>query len=292
MCSSGIRLGAWDYLRWGDITPIKKDDNVIAAKIVVYEEEYISFISPEAFTELQKWIDLRKKSGEQITKDSWLMRDLWNTDKYSRGLVTVPKKLRSPGVKRLVERALYAQGIRSKLPAGKRRHEFQADHGFRKFFKTHTEQSMKPINVEMLMGHSTGVSDIYYRPNENELLSDYLNAISEITILPEYRQKLDLQKQEQRISLLESTQAKVRHLEKGVNIIGALLTEQKIKNNLLNELEHPTHYHTDAQIKSLKKIALSPPIKKNWDLFMQWGKHGSKIYCKNSRDINGFIDKE
>ena len=124
MCSSGIRLGAWDYLRWGDITPIKKDDIIIAAKIIVYagdEEQYISFISPEAFTELQKWIDLRKESGEPITKDSWLIRDLWNTDKYSRGLVSVPKKLQSLGVKRLVERALHAQGIRSKLPEGQRR---------------------------------------------------------------------------------------------------------------------------------------------------------------------------
>ena len=67
---------------------------------------------------------------------------------------------------------------------------------------------MRPINVEMLMGHSTGISDSYYRPNENELLSDYLNAIPEITILPEYHQKLDLQKQEQRISALESEASK------------------------------------------------------------------------------------
>ena len=57
MCSSGIRLGAWDYLRWGDITPIEKDGKVVAARIVVYagdEEQYNSFISPEAFSELQK----------------------------------------------------------------------------------------------------------------------------------------------------------------------------------------------------------------------------------------------
>ena len=48
MCSSGIRLGAWDYLRWKHIIPILNDKNeVIAAKIRVYadeEEEYISFI--------------------------------------------------------------------------------------------------------------------------------------------------------------------------------------------------------------------------------------------------------
>jgi len=36
MASSGIRLGAWDYLRWGHIKPIKSKDIVIAAKITVY----------------------------------------------------------------------------------------------------------------------------------------------------------------------------------------------------------------------------------------------------------------
>lgn len=36
MISSGIRLGAWDYLRWGDIEPVMRDDVVIAAKMTVY----------------------------------------------------------------------------------------------------------------------------------------------------------------------------------------------------------------------------------------------------------------
>ena len=45
MCSSGIRLGAWDYLKWKHIIPIRNEKNeVIAAKIRVYadEEEDIS----------------------------------------------------------------------------------------------------------------------------------------------------------------------------------------------------------------------------------------------------------
>jgi integrase len=58
----------------------------------------------------------------------------------------------------------------------KRRHEFSV-HGFRKYFKTKAEQSgMKPINVEILMGHSVGISDSYYRPTEAEIVQDYLKA--------------------------------------------------------------------------------------------------------------------
>ena len=41
---------------------------------------------------------------------------------------------------------------------------------------------MKPINVEVLMGHSTGISDSYYWATENELLEDYLKAVDFLTI--------------------------------------------------------------------------------------------------------------
>lgn len=51
-----------------------------------------------------------------------------------------------------------------------------------KFFKSRAEQVMKPINVEILMSHSTGVSDSYYRPIEKDLLEDYLKAIDLLTI--------------------------------------------------------------------------------------------------------------
>jgi hypothetical protein len=41
---------------------------------------------------------------------------------------------------------------------------------------------MKSINIEKLMGHSIGISDSYYRITEDELLEDYLKAVSMLTI--------------------------------------------------------------------------------------------------------------
>jgi integrase len=190
MASSGIRLGAWDYLSWENITPIIRDGQLVAAKIVVYagdQEQYFSFLTPEAFSELQNWIDFRKNSGENITGKSCVMRDLWNTRVVSRrrgavGLVNCPVRLKSSGIKRLMEDALWSQGIRKRLDPGKRRHEFQVDHGYRKWFKTRCELSgMKSINIEILMGHSIGISDSYYRIPEDELLTDYLKAVNFLT---------------------------------------------------------------------------------------------------------------
>ncbi len=187
MASSGIRLGAWDYLRWGHIRPIEKEGEVIAAKIIVYageEDEYFSFISKEAFLSLKDWMNYRDFSGELIDENSWVMRDLWDTQvAQGRGFVTKPNKLATIGIKKLINRAIWAQGLRKKLENGKKRHPFQAIHCYRKWFKTRSEMAgMKPINVETLLSHNVGISSSYYRPTELELLDDYLKAVKNLTI--------------------------------------------------------------------------------------------------------------
>jgi hypothetical protein len=159
--SSGIRLGAWNYLKWKHISPIRRKCKIVAAKIIVYQgdpEQYFSFITPEAFSELEKWISYRQQCGEDIMPESWVMRNIWDRNKGSRrtpGIITGPRKLQSDRVKGIMETALWTQGIKHKLEPGKRRHEFQTDHGLRKFFKTKYELAgMMPINIEKLMGNS------------------------------------------------------------------------------------------------------------------------------------------
>ena len=190
MVSSGIRLGAWDYLKWNHVKPISNDNGkVIAAKLVVYSgdvEEYYTFITPEAYEALKEWIDFRASYGEKITGDSWLMRDLWQTTNMNYGarwgLATSPKKLKSSGIKRLLERAVWEQGIRKPLTEGTNRHEWKIAHGYRKFYKSRAEQIMKPINVEITMGHDIGISSSYYKPTEREVLDDYIEAIPMLNI--------------------------------------------------------------------------------------------------------------
>ena len=114
------------------------------------------------------------------------MRDIWQTTNIDYGarlgLATYPKRLKSSGIKRLLERALWEQGLRHPLKDKERRHERKAAHGFRKYYKTHAEQVMKPINVEITIGHNIGVSASYYKPTEREVLEDYLKAIDILTI--------------------------------------------------------------------------------------------------------------
>ena len=200
MVSSGIRIGSWDYLRWKHISPITNDkDEVITAKLIVYAgdpEEYYTFLSPEARNSLKEWMEFRASYGENITGESWVMRDIWQTTNITYGanlgLATCPKKLKSSGIKRLLERALWEQGLRHPLAEGVRRHEWKAAHGFRKFYKSRAEQVMRPINVEITMGHDIGVSESYYKPTGREVMEDYLKAVELLTINGD---KVVLQKQ-------------------------------------------------------------------------------------------------
>ena len=204
MTSSGIRLGSWDYLKWGHIRPIERDGEIVAAKVIVYageDEEYFTFISKKAMFSLMDWMKYRENSGELISKESWLMRDLWDTGAVQGGpgLVTRPNKLASTGIKRLIERALWAQGLRKRLENGKKRHPYQAIHSFRKWFKTRAENGgMKPINVEILLSHSVGISSSYYRPTETDLLEDYLKIVDLLEFDKQEKMKQELQSYQQK----------------------------------------------------------------------------------------------
>ena len=192
MVSSGIRLGAWDMLQWKHIEPnLDVDGKVTAAKLTVYpgdDEEYYTFITPEAYNYTKEWMDYRQQNGEFITGESWVMRDIWRTTEMNYGAhfgrAKTPKQLKSSGIKSIMERALKAQGLWKPLASGSKRREWKTIHGFRKYYKTRAEQVMLPIHVEITMGHDTGVSESYYRPTEADVLKDYLKAVDKLTISP------------------------------------------------------------------------------------------------------------
>jgi integrase len=198
MISSGIRLGAWDYLRWKHVVPLRDENSgkLLAAKLVVYAgepEEYPTFISPQAYNALKNYMDFRASYGEQIKPDSPLIRNIWRTvdikrtatDKGGRvGLATVPKGLSSEAIKRILIRAQVEQGIRHELPQGTRRHEWKGAHGFRKFFETYAEAAgVKTSFVKILMAHSQGVEDSYNKPTTEILLREYAKAIDRLSVL-------------------------------------------------------------------------------------------------------------
>ena len=101
----------------------------------------------------------------------------------------------------------YGLKVLEKNPTLKRnRYEFQTDHGFRKWFKTRCEISgMKSINIEILMGHSIGISDSYYKITQDDLLTEYLKASDYLMVSNENQ----LQKQYDKIQLQNQNDIKL-----------------------------------------------------------------------------------
>lgn len=203
MISSGIRIGAWNYLKWKHVEPIyeqKNDENsLIAAKVIVYAgtpDKYYSFITPEAYIALKEWMDYRQLHGEKVDSESWIMRDTWQ--KIDRqhghriGLANIPKKFDSEGIRTLIDKAWKIQGVREKLSPSTKHHPFKSTHGFRKFFQTTCEQLMISANVERLMGHSNGLKDSYYKPTERDVLEDYKKVIDSLTIQDENKLRVEM----------------------------------------------------------------------------------------------------
>lgn len=191
MFSSGIRVGAWEYLQLKHVIPVH-DSGV--AKLIVYDDEneqYYSFISPEAHAAIKEWIAYRQSYDEKITPESYIMRDLWQTtdtptmygNGAATGLATHPKKITTNTIQKMLSRALKKQGIRQPLKKGIRRHPFKLAHGLRKAFRSKAGQVMHHMNVELIMGHkTTGTTETYWRPSEQEVLEDYLQAVPLLSV--------------------------------------------------------------------------------------------------------------
>jgi hypothetical protein len=57
---------------------------------------------------------------------------------------------------------------------------------------TMVRQRVDPLIKEMLLGHHTGLEEFYYRPEEQELLQEYLKCVDVLTVNNEYRQKREI----------------------------------------------------------------------------------------------------
>ena len=54
---------------------------------------------------------------------------------------------------------------------------------------------VRPIVIEELMGHTTGLAGKYFRPTGNEKLQEYKKAISDLTISEENKLRLQVKEE-------------------------------------------------------------------------------------------------
>ena len=182
--TSGIRVGAFDEMSWRDIKPMQAGSDSGAARLTVYRgspEEYVTFVTPECYETLLKYKAMREKAGEVMTDASPVIRNAWDTHPHRKIRRKDPSKatpLASKTISNMMGRFLKRINMRNRQNADAAGHEFKQIHGFRKFFKTNAERTMKTIDVEKLMGHAEN----YYKPPEEYLLEQYVAAVPDLTI--------------------------------------------------------------------------------------------------------------
>ena len=198
LASTGIRIRA--------IIDLKLEDLVIIPDYRLYHlrvysdsnQRYLTFTTPEAAKAIDVYLKYRERYGEKLTPKSPLFRDQFDREDVVSIHDVKPLKLRT--VERLVSRTVEKSGIRTveritelHSEKGKIRKNVKLTAGFRKFFDTQliyakVEQQTK----ELFMGHSIGLDDHYFTPEDTHVLHEYLKAVDYLTINEEHRLRLKL----------------------------------------------------------------------------------------------------
>ena len=219
-------------------------------------------------------MDFRSSHGENISGESWLMRDIWQiTELPIHGgqirLASHPQKLSIGAIKNIVYRGLRSQHIIKKLNKESGdgcRHEFKMMHGFRKAFKTICENAgMKSINIELLLGHNIGVSSSYYKPTEKEVLQDYLKAIDYLTISYENKLSKKIKELSNKNKVQEYViNGKLQEKDEQINNLQESIKFLTDRFNafLITQPENKIIYHDKDNVGTVKGIELKPEINK------------------------------
>ena len=96
-----------------------------------------------------------------------------------------------------------------------KRHPKATFHAFRKYFNTCLVNADVNVTIkEVLIGHSVGLDDSYFRPTEKQLLTEYLKAVNELTINKENRLRTRVSELQTKYDKMESLVQRIDFLEK------------------------------------------------------------------------------
>ena len=131
---------------------------------------------------------------------------------------------------------------------GKIRKNVKLTSGFRKYFNTQLVYADVNLKVkEMLMGHSLGLDDNYFKPGENNVLEEYLKAVDYLTINEENRLRRQLECEKQKGDELSKVKQQFNimqsQIEALISMFGSM--DQSTKNAFAKQLFNSGMYEKD-----------------------------------------------
>ena len=179
-------------------------------------QRYLTFTTSEAAKAIDVYLKYRERYGEKLTSKSPLFRDQFDREDVISTHEVKPLKLRT--VERLVSRTVEKSGIRTveritelHSEKGKIRKNVKLTAGFRKFFDTQLIYAkVEKQTKELFMGHSIGLDDHYFTPEDTHVLHEYLKAVDYLTINEEHRLRLKLDEITKKKDEIEAMELKHR----------------------------------------------------------------------------------
>ena len=229
MASSGIRVGAFEFLDVGHVKPMMVDGKVACGQVTVYagegDDEYQTLVSKEAYLKCQDYLETRRARGEKLTDQSpLLVTRRWEAGKERRYSVT--------GIRNDVTRLCWKSGLRKKH---EKRFEVQACHGLRKYFNNIAKDYIYESYTEKLIGHDQGTREHYDRHLPKPAIEQYLRAMPFLSIDPAYRAEAELGQQLEAVQAehgKDFTDLRLRFLEKGEELKTLQETSRKQEQTL------------------------------------------------------------
>jgi integrase len=275
MASAGLRLGALELLRIGDLISIPKH-NLYQIRVYANSKKnrHYTFCTPECKIAVDNYLNYRKSCGENITPRSPLLRREFDRDDIFKSANDI-KPLTRASIKKSLHEVLYASGLRSAVAIDtsvklNNRRAVPMAHGFRKFFDTNcTHSGMNPIYIEWCLGHSLkGVKDSYFLPQPDsngvylEILEGrekspgYIDAIDSLTINQENRLRRENQMLKVNKSEIEQLKEKAEAYESFMTTFNPRIEEfQREINSLRLHLNSETNKNNKKRRTNSKKQA-------------------------------------
>jgi hypothetical protein len=187
--STGIRVGALPELRKRHL---KRVGDLYQFTIYENEEdEYITYCTPECATAIDNYFAYRERSGEVITKESYLIVRDFDLE----GIRQTHLPVSSSTIRNIMSKRMIKAGLR-KLEHdvdSTHRKQIPIDHGFRMFFTSQLVNSnVNDLKRNLLEGHNLKANDNSYVRVKDQLHDEYIKALNLLTIDPANRLKKEV----------------------------------------------------------------------------------------------------
>jgi integrase len=216
--STGIRIGALPELK---LKSLCKIGNLYQFAIYEgYDEEYITFCTPECAKAIDNYLAFRERQGEHLNEESYLIRqefDISDLEQVKNGC----KPVTVSTIRNVILRCLINAGIREIKHNTDKSHrkKIAGMHGFRKFLSSQLVNAN--LNTEkrwLIEGHALkGNDSSYVKATSKDLHDEYIKAIDVLTIDPANRLRKKVEKLEVERNQFEQLAAEIREIKKVIN---------------------------------------------------------------------------